>query len=188
MHTTQIEQQLTILLRRVAAHPLHAPPPARWSSTARRTASCAASSTRAPQRLGSLAQAFGLDPSTITRQVQALEQRRPRRAATRTRPTAARRSLDLTDEGRQRAHRDPRARRRAWLGRRSTTGPSTTTRSSAGCWRSSTCRSTSSCQTRPATGPADADRAQRCRCVSDFSPRSRCQARYAATSVLASRR
>lgn len=27
-----------------------------------------------PQRLGSLAQAFGLDPSTITRQVQALEQ------------------------------------------------------------------------------------------------------------------
>jgi DNA-binding MarR family transcriptional regulator len=51
------------------------------------------------QRLGSLATAFGLDPSTITRQVQSLERAG---LAARTTDTLDRRAsiLDLTDEGR----------------------------------------------------------------------------------------
>lgn len=53
----------------------------------------------APQRFGALASAFGLDPSTITRQVRALEQDGLVRRAT---DPADRRAylLELTDEGR----------------------------------------------------------------------------------------
>jgi DNA-binding MarR family transcriptional regulator len=69
---SQIEQQLTILLRRVQSIHL---------STATGEVDLDRSAygimcrlaDEGPQRLGSLAQAFGLDPSTITRQVQALE-------------------------------------------------------------------------------------------------------------------
>lgn len=51
-----------------------------------------------PQRLGSFASAFGLDPSTITRQVQALEKAE---LAIRATDEADRRAsiLDLTDKG-----------------------------------------------------------------------------------------
>jgi DNA-binding MarR family transcriptional regulator len=53
-----------------------------------------------PQRLGALATAFGLDPSTITRQVQALEE--IGLAARTTDPSDRRASiLDLTDTGRE---------------------------------------------------------------------------------------
>ena len=112
MHTTQIEQQLTILLRRVQR--IH-------FTTASGEVELDRSAygilcrlvDEGPQRLGLLAQAFGLDPSTITRQVQALEhaglvERRPD-------PTDRRASLlDLTAQGREVlvATRD---RRRAWL-------------------------------------------------------------------------
>jgi DNA-binding MarR family transcriptional regulator len=53
-----------------------------------------------PQRLGALATAFGLDPSTITRQVQALEEID---LAHRTTDASDRRAsiLDLTDNGRR---------------------------------------------------------------------------------------
>jgi DNA-binding MarR family transcriptional regulator len=52
-----------------------------------------------PQRLGALATAFGLDPSTITRQVQALEE--TGLAAREKDPMDRRASiLDLTDAGR----------------------------------------------------------------------------------------
>ena len=69
---SQIEQQLTILLRRVQRIHL---------STATGEVDLDRSAygimcrlaDEGPQRLGSLALAFGLDPSTITRQVQALE-------------------------------------------------------------------------------------------------------------------
>jgi DNA-binding MarR family transcriptional regulator len=70
----QIEQQLTILLRRV--QPIH------FSTDSGRVEMDRSGYgimcrlvDEGPQRLGSLAHAFGLDPSTITRQVQALEQR-----------------------------------------------------------------------------------------------------------------
>ncbi len=112
MHTTHIEQQLTILLRRVQR--IH-------FTTATGEVELDRSAygilcrlvDEGPQRLGLLAQAFGLDPSTITRQVQALEheglvERRPD-------PTDRRASLlDLTDQGREvlTATRD---RRREWL-------------------------------------------------------------------------
>ena len=69
----QIEQQLTVLLRRVQRIHL---------STAMGDVNLERSaygilcklSDEGPQRLGALANAFGLDPSTITRQVQALEE------------------------------------------------------------------------------------------------------------------
>jgi len=65
-----------------------------------------------PQRLGALANAFGLDPSTITRQVQALEE--IGLAVRKTDPTDRRASiLDLSDAGRSvldqtRSHRRAR--------------------------------------------------------------------------------
>ena len=112
MHTTQIEQQLTILLRRVQR--IHF-----TTSTGEVELDRSAYGIlcrlvdEGPQRLGLLAQAFGLDPSTITRQVQALEhenlvERRPD-------PTDRRASLlDLTAQGRQ-VLTETRSRRRAWL-------------------------------------------------------------------------
>jgi len=96
---TQIEQQLTILLRRVQSIHL---------STASGEVDLDRSAygimcrlaDEGPQRLGSLAQAFGLDPSTITRQVQALEQAG---LAQRRTDLADRRAsiLDLSPEGRE---------------------------------------------------------------------------------------
>jgi DNA-binding MarR family transcriptional regulator len=96
---SQIEQQLTILLRRVQSIHL---------STASGEVDLDRSAygimcrlaDEGPQRLGSLAQAFGLDPSTITRQVQALETAGLAQRAT---DAADRRAsiLDLTEEGRE---------------------------------------------------------------------------------------
>jgi DNA-binding MarR family transcriptional regulator len=95
---SQIEQQLTILLRRVQRIHL---------STASGEVDLDRSAygimcrlaDEGPQRLGSLAHAFGLDPSTITRQVQALE---GAGLAQRKTDAADRRAsiLDLSDEGR----------------------------------------------------------------------------------------
>jgi DNA-binding MarR family transcriptional regulator len=111
MHT-QIEQQLTILVRRVQR--IH-------FSTDEGDVEMDRSAygimcrllDGGPQRLGSVAQAFGLDPSTITRQVQSLEQRAwvERRAD----PTDRRASLlDLTSEGRE-VITSTRNRRRKWM-------------------------------------------------------------------------
>lgn len=112
MHTTHIEQQLTILLRRVQR--IHFTTSSGEVELDRSAYGILCRLVdEGPQRLGLLAQAFGLDPSTITRQVQALEQehlveRRPD-------PTDRRASLlDLTDQGRQ-VLTETRARRRAWL-------------------------------------------------------------------------
>jgi DNA-binding MarR family transcriptional regulator len=112
LHTTHIEQQLTLLLRRVQR--IH-------FTTASGDVELDRSAygilcrlvDEGPQRLGLLAQAFGLDPSTITRQVQSLEQeqlveRRPD-------PTDRRASLlDVTDLGRE-VLTTTRTRRREWL-------------------------------------------------------------------------
>ena len=112
MYTTHIEQQLTILLRRVQR--IHFTTSAGDVEVDRSAYGIMCRLVdEGPQRLGSLAQAFGLDPSTITRQVQALQQtgwvaRRPdpsdRRAAL----------LDVTDEGREMLV-STRDRRREWL-------------------------------------------------------------------------
>ena len=112
MPTTQIEQQLTILLRRVQR--IHFTTSSGEVELDRSAYGILCRLVdEGPQRLGSLAQAFGLDPSTITRQVQALEhagmvERRPdpsdRRAFL----------LDLTDQGRE-VLVSTRTRRRAWL-------------------------------------------------------------------------
>lgn len=64
-----------------------------------------------PQRLGSFATAFGLDPSTITRQVQALE--RAGLAVRHADPGDRRAALlSLTDEGRTAVHETRTHRRR----------------------------------------------------------------------------
>ena len=112
MHTTHIEQQLTILLRRVQR--IHFTTSSGEVELDRSAYGILCRLVdEGPQRLGLLAQAFGLDPSTITRQVQALEheqlvERRPD-------PTDRRASLlDLTDQGRQ-VLTETRSRRRAWL-------------------------------------------------------------------------
>jgi DNA-binding MarR family transcriptional regulator len=99
MHTTQIEQQLTILLRRVQR--IHVTTSAGKVELDRSAYGIMCRlADEGPHRLGSLAHAFGLDPSTITRQVQSLEQagwaarhpdRSDRRAVI----------LDLTEEGRE---------------------------------------------------------------------------------------
>ena len=112
MHTTQIEQQLTILLRRVQR--IHVTTSSGEIELDRSAYGILCRLVdEGPQRLGSLAQAFGLDPSTITRQVQALEhegfvERRPD-------PTDRRASLlDLSDQGRE-VLSATRNRRREWL-------------------------------------------------------------------------
>jgi len=107
----QIEQQLTVLLRRVQRIHL---------STAMGDVNLERSaygilcklSDEGPQRLGALATAFGLDPSTITRQVQALEELG---LASRTTDPSDRRAsiLDVTPSGhdvlgRTRTHRRAR--------------------------------------------------------------------------------
>ncbi len=68
----RIEQQLTLLLRRDQhLHGLTAPDGVDLDRSGYGILSRVADS--GPQRLSALAHAFGLDPSTITRQVQALE-------------------------------------------------------------------------------------------------------------------
>ena len=112
MQTTRIEQQLTLLLRR--AQKIHFRTragevdldPAAYGILCRLA-------DEGPQRVGSLAQGFGLDPSTITRQVQALEQAAMVERSTD--PSDRRASIvDLSDEG-QTALAESRGRRRRRL-------------------------------------------------------------------------
>jgi len=111
--TTQIEQQLTILLRRVQRIHLSTSSGEIDLDRSAYGIMCRLSDEGA-QRLGSLAQMFGLDPSTITRQVQALEHSGlVRREAD---PSDRRASLlSLSEEGetvlaRTRSHRRERMR------------------------------------------------------------------------------
>jgi DNA-binding MarR family transcriptional regulator len=109
LHTTRIEQQLTILLRRIQR--IHVSTASGQVEVERSAYGILCRlADEGPHRLGSLAQAFGLDPSTITRQVQSLEQsgwveRRPD-------PTDGRAAiLSLTEEG-QEVLQSTRERRR----------------------------------------------------------------------------
>lgn len=96
--TEQIEQQMTILLRRVQSIHISTSSGEMDLDRSAYGIMCRLADG-GPQRLGLLASAFGLDPSTITRQVQALEKAR---LVTRTADAADRRAwiVDLTDEGR----------------------------------------------------------------------------------------
>jgi DNA-binding MarR family transcriptional regulator len=96
---TLVEQQMTVLLRRVQR--IHISTSAGDLELERSAYGIMCRlADEGPQRLGSFASAFGLDPSTITRQVQALEKAG---LAARTTDTADRRAsiLDLTGEGRE---------------------------------------------------------------------------------------
>ena len=95
----QIEQQMTVLLRRVQR--IHISTSAGDVDLERSSYGILARLVDdGPQRLGALATAFGLDPSTITRQVQSLE--KLGLAVRRTDPADRRASiLELTDEGRE---------------------------------------------------------------------------------------
>lgn len=112
MITTRIEQQLTILLRRTQRIHL---------ATAQGDVEVDRSGygimcrllDEGPQRLGALAHSFGLDPSTITRQVQSLEQ--SGWVARQSDPSDRRASLlEVTPEGRVVLH-TTRERRKQWL-------------------------------------------------------------------------
>jgi DNA-binding MarR family transcriptional regulator len=94
----QIEQQITVLLRRVQR--IHLSTSSGEFNLERSAYGIMCKlADEGPQRLGALATAFGLDPSTITRQVQALEE--IGLAARRTDPSDRRASiLDLTPIGR----------------------------------------------------------------------------------------
>jgi DNA-binding MarR family transcriptional regulator len=109
---TQIEQQLTVLLRRVQRIHLST---SDGDINLERSAygiMCKLAD-EGPHRLGALANAFGLDPSTITRQVQALEE--IGLASRQSDPRDRRASiLDLTDSGRQ-VLEQTRSHRRAKL-------------------------------------------------------------------------
>jgi DNA-binding MarR family transcriptional regulator len=108
----QIEQQMTVLLRRVQRiHLITATGEVHLDRSAYGIMCQLADD--GPHRLGALAQAFGLDPSTITRQVQALEE--AQLAVRSTDPSDRRASLlDLTEEGR-RALEQTRSTRRERL-------------------------------------------------------------------------
>lgn len=95
----QIEQQLTVLLRRVQR--IHLSTSSGDVNLERSAYGIMAKlADGGPHRLGALASAFGLDPSTITRQVQALVELGL--AQRTTDPTDRRASiLDLTDVGRE---------------------------------------------------------------------------------------
>ena len=95
----QIEQQITVLLRRVQR--IHLSTTTGDVNLERSAYGIMCKlADEGPQRLGALAHAFGLDPSTITRQVQALEE--IGLAARTTDPSDRRASiLDLTDTGRE---------------------------------------------------------------------------------------
>jgi DNA-binding MarR family transcriptional regulator len=105
----QIEQQMTTLLRRVQR--IHLSTTAGDVNLERSAYGIMCKlADEGPQRLGALATAFGLDPSTITRQVQALEE--IGLADRRTDPSDRRASiLDLTPTGRE-VLDQTRARRR----------------------------------------------------------------------------
>ncbi len=95
--TEQIEQQMTILLRRVQS--IHISTSSGEMDLDRSAYGILCRlADEGPQRLGALATAFGLDPSTITRQVQALERAGlvSRRADDGDRRASI---LDLTEEG-----------------------------------------------------------------------------------------
>jgi DNA-binding MarR family transcriptional regulator len=109
----QIEQQMTVLLRRVQR--IHLSTTVGDVNLERSAYGIMCKlADEGPQRLGALASAFGLDPSTITRQVQALEE--IELAERTTDPTDRRASiLDLTPNGREvldktRQHRRARMR------------------------------------------------------------------------------
>src|SRR3954453_3038044 len=95
----QIEQQMTVLLRRVQR--IHLSTTVGDVNLERSAYGIMCKlADEGPQRLGALANAFGLDPSTIPRQVQALEE--IGLAARQSDPTDRRASiLDLTGTGRQ---------------------------------------------------------------------------------------
>jgi DNA-binding MarR family transcriptional regulator len=94
----QIEQQLTILLRRVQRIHISTASGEMDIDRSAYGILCRLADD-GPQRLGALATAFGLDPSTITRQVQAMEKADlvERRADEQDRRASI---LDLTPEGR----------------------------------------------------------------------------------------
>lgn len=94
----QIEQQMTVLLRR--AQRIHLSTTVGEVNLERSAyAIMCTLADEGPQRLGAVASSFGLDPSTITRQVQALEEMGLAQRATD--PTDRRASiLDLSDDGR----------------------------------------------------------------------------------------
>jgi DNA-binding MarR family transcriptional regulator len=95
----KIEQQMTMLLRRVQNIHLSTSSGDMHLERSAYGIMCQLAD-EGPQRLGALASAFGLDPSTITRQVKALED--AGLAARETDPTDRRASiLDLTPEGRE---------------------------------------------------------------------------------------
>ena len=108
----QIEQQITVLLRRVQRIHLSTTPGDVNLERSAYGIMCKLAD-EGPQRLGALATAFGLDPSTITRQVQALEEIG---LADRTTDPSDRRAsiLDLTPTGRE-VLDSTRARRRSRL-------------------------------------------------------------------------
>jgi len=112
LQTTQIEQQLTILLRRTQR--IHFRTTAGEVDLDRSAYGILCRlADEGPQRVGSLAQAFGLDPSTITRQVQALES--AAMVMRQSDPSDRRASIvDLTTEGAT-ALAESRERRRARL-------------------------------------------------------------------------
>jgi DNA-binding MarR family transcriptional regulator len=112
VNTTRIEQQLTMLLRRTQRIHFTTAAGAVELDRSGYGIMCRLHDEGA-QRLSALAQAFGLDPSTITRQVQALEgSGLVRREVD---PTDRRASLlDLSDEGRK-VLTETRERRRARL-------------------------------------------------------------------------
>lgn len=96
---SQIEQQMTVLLRRVQR--IHISTSSGEMDLDRSAYGIMARlADDGPQRLGALASGFGLDPSTITRQVQSLE--KAGLASRQTDPADRRASiLELTTEGRE---------------------------------------------------------------------------------------
>jgi DNA-binding MarR family transcriptional regulator len=106
----QIEQQITVLLRRVQR--IHLSTQGGEVNVERSAYGIMCKlADEGPQRLGALAATFGLDPSTITRQVQALEEVG---LATRSTDQTDRRAsiLDLSDAGRK-VLEETRSHRRA---------------------------------------------------------------------------
>ncbi len=105
----KIEQQMTVLLRRVQRIHLSTASGEVHLERSAYGILCQLAD-EGPQRLGVLAGAFGLDPSTITRQVRALEDEG---LAVRTPDATDRRAsiLDLSDEGRDALSRTREHRR-----------------------------------------------------------------------------
>jgi DNA-binding MarR family transcriptional regulator len=106
----KIEQQMTVLLRRVQR--IHISTSTGEMELDRSAYGIMARiADEGPQRLGAFASAFGLDPSTITRQVQSLEKAG---LASRTSDPIDRRAsiLDLTPEGQDVLTRTRQHRRR----------------------------------------------------------------------------